>query len=115
MNVSKDDRKKAIEEYRNRPVHRGVFAVRCLATGRAWVGAAPDLDAAKNGAWFTLRTGSHRDAALQTEWRAHGEDQFRFDVLEEIDPETPQLLLSDVFKAKKAEWARREGALLLLP
>jgi hypothetical protein len=114
MSVSKDARRQAIDEYRNRKPRRGVFAVRCLATGRAWVGAAPDLDAARNGAWFTLRTGSHRQPDLQAEWRAHGEDQFRFEVLEELDGDIFPLLLSDALNQKKAEWAQREGATTLL-
>jgi hypothetical protein len=115
VNSPKSTRKEAIDEYKARKPHRGIFAVRCEASGRVWVGAAPNLEAAKNGAWFTLRIGSHRDAALQAEWRAHGEDAFRFEVLEELDDDVPAMLLRDVLKEKKASWAQRTGGGVLLP
>ena len=108
-------RRAAIDEYKNRKPRRGVFAVRCTATGHVWVGASPNLEAARNGTWFTLRANAHRDAALQAEWRAHGEETFRYDVLEELDPDALPMSVSDLLKEKKREWASRERAPTLLP
>ncbi len=114
MSDSKDARKRAIDEYKQRKPRCGIFAIRCASTGHAWVGAVPDLDAARNGSWFTLRTGSHRNAALQAEWRAHGEADFTFAVLEELDEDVSPLLVKDLLEQKKLEWANREGAQTLL-
>ncbi len=113
--MSTSDRKAAIDQYKNRRPHRGVFAVRCTATGGVWVGASPNLEAARNSTWFTLRTGAHRDAALQAEWRAHGEESFRYEVLEELDPDILPMAVPDALKQKKREWAAKEGAPTLLP
>jgi hypothetical protein len=44
-------RKDAIKEYKARAPNRGVFAIRCLASGGAWVGASLNLDASRNRAW----------------------------------------------------------------
>jgi hypothetical protein len=114
MSDSKEARRRAIDEYKQRKPRRGIFVIRCAPTGQAWVGAAPDLDAARNGAWFTLRTGAHRNAALQAEWRAHGEADFSFEVLEELDEDVSPLLVKDLLEQKKLEWAAREGAETLL-
>jgi hypothetical protein len=115
VNDSKEARKRLSDEYKTRPKHRGIFAVRCTPTGRTWVGASPNLDAAKNGLWFTLRIGSARDAALVAEWQAHGEDAFRFEVLEELEDDVPAMLVNDQLLQKKREWAEREQAKILLP
>jgi hypothetical protein len=115
MSVSRDTRTRAIDEYKNRTLHRGVFVVRCDATGHAWVGASRDLNAARNGLWFMLRTGSNRNAELQAAWSEHGEQQFRFAVLEELDVDVSPLLVNDLLKEKTREHAAREHARTLLP
>ncbi len=101
------DRKAAIREFKERAVPRGVFAVRCKTTGTAWVDSSPNLTAAKNGLWFTLRLGNHRDKQLQSEWQTHGEDQFEFEVLEELDPDLPQMAIYDELKARRTAWIER--------
>jgi hypothetical protein len=109
------DRKAAIEAFKNREPRRGVFAVRCTATGGTWVGATPNLEAAHNGLWFMLRLGTHRDRALQSEWQAHGESAFHYEVLEELEPDILEMDVADALKQKKREWAAKEGARTLLP
>jgi uncharacterized protein (UPF0548 family) len=115
MTGSKADRKRAIDDYKNRKPHRGIFAVRCAATPQVWVGASPDLDAARNSTYFMLRLGSHRDTLLQAAWREHGEATFRFEVLEELDEDESPMLVRDLLLKKKGEWAERERARTLLP
>jgi hypothetical protein len=115
VNQSKDARKRAAAAYKNRKSHRGVFAVRCTVTGHAWVGASPNLDAARNGLWFMLGLGSARDTELLTEWRAHGENAFTFEVLEELDDDLQPMLVNGRLQAMKREWAAHEQARPLLP
>ncbi len=115
MTTSKEERKRAIDAYKDRKPRQGVFAVRCASTGHVWVGASPHLDAARNGLWFMLRTGSYRDASLQLEWRAHGEPGFRFEVLEELEADVSPLLVRDLLREKKAHWVGREKGRVLLP
>lgn len=109
------DRKAAIREYKARKIARGVFAVRCLATAKAWVGASPNLAGARNAQWFTLRQGLHRNARLQAEWNAHGESAFEFQVLEQIDDDVSDIRLRDVLKERKLRWVGQLGAEALLP
>jgi hypothetical protein len=109
------NRKAAIDEFKKREPHRGVFAVRCTETGQTWVGATPNLEAAHNSTWFMLRLGSHRDPLLQAEWKAHGERAFDYEVLEELDKDVQPMLVADLLKEKKREWALKEHARTLLP
>jgi hypothetical protein len=115
MSISKGSRKQAIDEYKNRKPRRGVFVLRCDSTGHAWVGASRDLNAARNGLWFVLRTGTNRNPELQAEWRAHGEEHFQFEVLEELDPDESPLLVNDLLEEKKRAHALKEHAQTLLP
>ena len=65
--LSKEERKEVVRKFKERKPLLGVFAVRCTATGRVWVGASRNLDATRNGSWFCLRNGSYHDKALQEE------------------------------------------------
>ncbi|ENZ81692.1 MULTISPECIES: GIY-YIG nuclease family protein [Caulobacter] len=80
-------RKALLRAYKERKVEAGIYAVRCVATGEAWVGATPDLSTRQSGVWFSLRLGSHRDKSLQTAWNAHGPDAFAFEAVEAVDTE----------------------------
>lgn len=115
MSDSKEARKLAIAAYKNRKPTRGVFAVRCAASRRVWVGASPDLNAARNGLWFMLRSGSAREAEMLADWRTYGEDTFSYEVLEELEEDVSALRVRDILRQKKQEWAVRERAPTLLP
>ncbi len=80
-------RKALLREYKERKVEAGIYAVRCVANGQAWVGATPDLSTRQNGVWFSLRLGSHRDRSLQAAWNANGADAFVFEAVEAVDVE----------------------------
>ncbi len=107
-------RKRALQEYKSRTPARGAFAVRSRTTDRVWVGASPNLDAARNRIWFMLRSGSHRDRSLQAEWDSNGEASFGFEVLETLDPDVAPMALTDLLKERKSHWAERLGASTLL-
>lgn len=83
-----EDRKAAIAAYKERKTAAGIYAVRCRATGQAWVGHAPNLCAIQNRLWFTLRQGLCRQASLQAAWNAHGPDAFQCATVEAFDEET---------------------------
>jgi hypothetical protein len=112
---SKIGRKEAIQEYKNRKAARGVFAMRCTATGHVWVDSSPNLDAARNGLWFFLRNGYHHDQALQAEWNTHGEQAFQYEILEKLDDDLSPLGVKDLLKEKKRRWAAQLGARTLSP
>lgn len=105
-----DERKAAIAAYKERKVESGIYAIRCLAAGRAWVGISPDLATIRNRQWFTLRQGSHPIAALQAEWTAHGEAAFAFETLEVIEDELGEYARECLLKELLTQWAARLGA-----
>jgi len=95
-------------------VSRGIFAVRCVHSGKIWVGASTNLSASRNGLWFMLRSGSYQDKELQAEWQAHGEQAFSFEVLHTLDEETHALAVNDQLKEEKSIWAAKLSAQPLL-
>ena len=107
---SKADRKEAIRKFKERKPALGVFAVRCTASGRVWVDMSRNLEAAKNGSWFCLRNGSHRDKALQAEWNARGEAAFQYEILEKLDDDVHPMAVGDLLKAARTRWIEQLGA-----
>lgn len=100
-------KKEAIKEYKARKIPRGIFVIRCKATGRTWVGSSPNLDAARNGLWFTLELGTHPNKNVQAEWNSAGRDSFEYEVLERLDDDVSALSLNDLLKEKKAHWVEQ--------
>jgi hypothetical protein len=111
--MQRADRKAAIAAYKERKVAIGVFAVRCTTTGEVWVGPSTHLDTQKNGIWFMLRQGSHLNRELQAAWTRHGEDTFRFETLEQLEPEENAYLRRAALKERAAYWRDRLSALAL--
>jgi hypothetical protein len=103
------NRKEAAKEFKARKVERGIFAIRCRAAGAAWVESSPNLAASRNGEFFQLRSGSHRNHRLQEEWTARGEEAFDFEVLEMLDEDVPAMNLPDLLKEKKRKWVAELG------
>lgn len=108
-----DKRKAAVAAYKERKVESGIYAIRCPAAGRAWVGIAPDLATIKNRHWFTLRHGGHPAAALQAAWAAHGEAGLLFEILERLDDEIGGFTRECLLKDLQADWCARLGAVRL--
>jgi hypothetical protein len=103
-------RKEAIRKFKERKPIRGVYAVRCTATGRVWVGAFTNLEAIRNRLWFSLGQRAHRNQALQQEWDAHGEQTFEYEIVEKLDDDLSPIGVSDALKEKKNYWINRLGA-----
>lgn len=107
--MSTVDRKAAIAEYKKRKALAGIFAVRCLASGKAWVGRAPDVDSIETRLRFGLRAGGHRHPAMQAAWNAHGGGSFAFEIVETVDEELPYLR-DAILKGRLAHWREALGA-----
>jgi hypothetical protein len=111
---SKESKRESIRSFKEQKPLLGAYAVRCIASARVWVGVSRNLNATKNGSWFCLRSGSHKDKLLQEEWDAQGESAFQYEILECIDCEVHPLEVDDLLKAKKREWIARLSAQPLL-
>lgn len=106
-------RKAAIAAYKERVTAWGVYAVQCTATGEAWVGCSRHIDTQQNGLWFALRMGSSTHASLQAAWKTHGEAEFRFEELDRLRPDFPELSRRDEVRRRAALWAARLSASML--
>ena len=73
--------------YKGFCVRMGVFAVRHVPSGRTLLGCSPHLAGALNRHRFQLDLGAHPVAALQSDWRRDGAQAFRFEVLDELEPD----------------------------
>jgi hypothetical protein len=111
--TSQIDRKEAIRKFKEQKSRMGAYAVRCTTSGQVWVGSTRNLDANRNGSWFALRQGGHRDRSLQEEWKARGEQNFQYEILELLDPDVAPLAVSDLLKEKKRHWMAQLTALPL--
>ena len=106
-------KKELARSYREQKIRPGIFAVRCTASGEAWVAQAPDLDKRQNGMWFQLRMGGFPGKSLQQAWNAHGEAAFAFEVLEEIRDENEGMIPLRL-KEREAHWRKELGAAALV-
>jgi hypothetical protein len=107
------DRREARKAYKSRTIPKGVFAIRCTVSGEVWVGASDHLDSARNGVWFQLRNGLHRNPRLQAAWNTCGEAAFEYEVLEKFAEDVSPLLVGDLFHQRQKHWARALEAALL--
>jgi len=109
--MDKSSRREAIRDYKERPVSRGVFAVRCLPTGQVWVAASRNLGQQQNSIWFGLKAGGYVNREAQAAWTAHGEAAFAYEVLETFDDEDMSPIgRADLAKARLVHWLAALGA-----
>lgn len=111
--MDRQDRKAAIAAYKERKPAYGLFAVICGATGEAWVGVSRHVDTQQNGLWFALRLGTSPHASLQDAWRRHGEQEFRFEELERLREDFPEIGRMDELKKRQGLWRARLQAAAL--
>jgi hypothetical protein len=113
IRIMKVDRKAAIAAYKERKSVPGIFAVRCAATGQAWVGQTPDLTTAPNRIWFALRQDCSRNPSLQSAWNAQAGEGFVLEELERLDDEDRGYVLDANVKARLLFWRATLDALLM--
>jgi hypothetical protein len=78
------NRRERVREYKQAFPPMGVWGVRNTATGRAWVGASRDAEAALNRIRFELKMRGHRNRSLADEWARYGAEHFTFEVLDRV-------------------------------
>jgi hypothetical protein len=98
------DRKAAVAAYKKRKAIPGIYAVRCAASGEAWVGQTPDLTTVGNRIWFSLRQDNGPCRSLQAAWNAQGGEGFALEELELLDDEDRGYVLDADIKARLAHW-----------
>lgn len=103
-------RKAAITAYKERKVVGGIYLVRCEASGEVWVGQWPDIETIQTRLWFTLRQGMNPHKELLEAWRRHGEEWFRFEILEKLEAEESTCISASKLKERASYWREKFGA-----
>jgi len=83
------------------PRSSGVYQIRCIPTGKVYIGSAVDLQHRWEQHRRSLRRDDHRNIHLQYAWDKYGEQNFEFSVLEFVEA-------SDLLRAEQ-EWINRTG------
>ncbi len=111
---TRESRKELVRQYKELKPQAGIYVVRCIPSGHAWVGISRNLGATKNGLWFGLRAGLQRETSLQAEWNAQGEQAFEYEALEVLDEDVHALNDFSVLKEMKGKWVAKLKAEPLL-
>jgi hypothetical protein len=98
------DKRAARKEFKSKKIPKGIFAVRCTASGEVWVGASTHLDSERNSLWYRLRNGLHQNKPLQAAWTLYGEPAFEYKALETLDDDIAPLLLKDALSERQKHW-----------
>jgi hypothetical protein len=107
--VKTEDKKAAIAAYKERKAIVGIYAVRCLASGKIWIGQSTNLDTIQNRLWFTLRLGNHPCRDLQQAWNHGTSDDFVFEELERMEDEKLAYVRQARLKERVAYWCSSLG------
>lgn len=76
-----------------------------------------DLDAAHNRIWMSLRHGGEvqMEKSILADFRQHGEETFRYEILEKLDDDVAPMAIRDQLKEKKLHWLAQLGAKNIWP
>ena len=85
-------RKELIKEYKQSKFRMGVFQIRNTVNGKVFIASSVNLDAIWNRLRTELNFGGHRNPVLQKEWKELGEENFKFEVLSEIDQKEGEMV-----------------------
>ena len=105
--MNREDRKAALSAYREIKPQAGIYAIH--AGGTVWVAAAPRLETVENRLGFTVQQGGHPNKAFQRA-AAGG---FRIEILEVLDPDTPDIARPRLLKERLAHWLDHTGGATL--
>jgi hypothetical protein len=98
-------RRAMVRQYKTQGPAMGVYRISNSVTGRTVLHASRNVTGAMNRARFELRRGHHRDAALQSDWNAHGESAIQFEIVEIIEPRAdPNFDVAEALATSLALW-----------
>ena len=81
------NQKKALtKQYKETPRQMGVYQIRNVVNGKMLIGGSPNIPGIFNRHKFALLAGAHDNKQLQADWQEVGQDNFSFEVLDELSP-----------------------------
>lgn len=101
-------RKEINQEYKERAKPAGIFQVKNTANGKVLLGSSLNLEGPLNSQRFMLKTGAHKNKALQKDWDEFGPDTFVFEILEEVKvKDDPNFNLKDELTLLEQIWLEK--------
>jgi hypothetical protein len=80
------DRKELTKKYKQTAQPMGVYQIRNVVTGKAFVGSSVNLPGILNRNRFQLQNGLHPNRQLQRDFLAAGAGGFAFEILDTLAP-----------------------------
>jgi hypothetical protein len=77
-------RKELKEEYKLMKFKMGVFQIKNNRNGKIFIGSSLDLTAIWHAQKLQLDMGMHQNRDLQKDWTEYGQENFNYEILEEI-------------------------------
>ena len=101
-------RKEIQREYKERVKPAGVYQVKNLSNGKVLLNSSLNLEGPLNRHRFMLKIGSHTNQALQKDWDEFGQEQFSFEILEEVQrKDDPNFDLKDELSLLEMIWLEK--------
>lgn len=73
------------------PPVSGIYQIRCIPTGKIYIGSSKDIASRWRKHRYALRMGYHCASQLQQDWQLYGRSAFVFSILEQVSPEPTRL------------------------
>jgi hypothetical protein len=103
--MDKQQRAEIRAAYKKATPPAGVFIIKNNITGKILLGSSLNLNGPMNRIKFELALGEHKNQPLQDDWNRYGEDNFSFEILDQLEPsDDPAYNLSDELTALEELW-----------
>lgn len=90
------DKKNAKRNYKENPPMIGVYLIKNKVNNKCFVGSSTNIPGIFNRIKFELKLKVHRNPKLMADWLEFGEENFTFEILDEIKPnENPNYNYAD--------------------
>jgi hypothetical protein len=80
------NKKEATQEYKRTIQPMGIYQIKNLTNGKIYIDSSKNLNGSKNSTKFQLNLGTHPNHILQDEYKQFGENQFVFEILDQLKP-----------------------------
>ncbi|MBN1258470.1 GIY-YIG nuclease family protein [Candidatus Peregrinibacteria bacterium] len=102
------DKKAAIRKYKETIQPMGIYQIKNLSNGKVFIDSSKNLNGAKNRSMLQLGLGSHMNLSLQADYTCLGENQFAFEILDQLKPKEDLTYdYTDDLKTLKTLWLEK--------
>ena len=99
------DRSRIKKQFKQTLTPMGIFQIKNKRNGKVFIGKAMNLPGTIRRHQFELKLGSHRNVDMQKDWQELGEEQFSFEILDQLTPkEDPTYKYEDDLATLEEMW-----------